>query len=209
MRRVGTWRRRVRGRRAQAAPAVLEGAAAADPAVQAEPVLAAELGCGRRRTTAAGHDRPRMATAGAGQDWPRPATARQRLATSAAGHGLASLLVDVAMLASPWWWGQGVGWCLLVASRWCFGRRRASSSGGDAEVTGAGFGSAAGRVLMRAKAFSDVIVGGHDGGTLGASLSLLGASWRGTMPSATRGSQGEDPVHLRTCGSGALASYPP
>jgi hypothetical protein len=61
---------------------------------------------------------------------------------------------------------------------------------------------------MRAKAFTDVIVGGHDGGALGASLSLLGASCRGTMPSAAWGSQGEDPVHLWTCGVGVLASYP-
>jgi hypothetical protein len=74
---------------------------------------------------------------------------------------------------------------------------------------GGGFGSAAGRVLMRAKAFTDVIVGGHDGGALGASLSLLGASWRGTMPSTARGSQGEDLVHLRICSGCALASYPP
>jgi hypothetical protein len=126
MRRVGTRRWRVRGRRASAAPAGLEGAAAA------------ELGCGedgRRRLATTGQGGPRPANSGHG--WPQPSIGWPRRQLATEGHDLASLIVNIAGLASPWWWGQGVGWCLLVASRWCFRRRRASSSGGDAEETGA------------------------------------------------------------------------
>jgi hypothetical protein len=126
-----------------------------------------------------------------GHSWRRPRLAKASHSPTKAGHSggrprprfspRRRCYACVAMVVGSGGWlvlASGIEVVLRAASgllQW----RRCRGDGG-------GFGSAAGRVLMRAKAFSDVIVGGHDGGALGASLSLLGASWRGTTPSATR-----------------------
>lgn len=62
-------------------------------------------------------------------------------------------------------------------------------------------------VLIRAKAFIGILVGGSGDGTLGASLSLLGAPLRGTL-SYIIGFRSENPVQFWTSDNDSFSVVP-
>ena len=67
---------------------------------------------------------------------------------------------------------------------------------------------ATGRVLSRAKAFTDVLFGGDGGGSLVAPFFLLGHHFEAPCPLLHGALEGENYVHLWTCDGGAIGVVP-